>query len=344
MIYIAKRLIIPILASRPVTAIANRFIGCGIPVFMLHRMDCDEHSIVGATRPEYLRRCLQYLVDHDYSLISLEQLLTALRNNQPLPHKAVAFTMDDGFADQAKYAAPIFAEFNCPLTFFVITGMLDQALWPWDAQVAWVTETSAKTALETTIAGNTFTLPLGDAYNRRLAKRVLHKAIREMPSDHIAGIMDGIARDADVVIPEQPPASYQPMSWEMARQLERKGIQFAPHSVSHNVLSRLDSASMRQEINDSWRTLDKELLNPLRVFCYPTGRKSDYGLRETEALRESGFMGAVTTTPGFVDQMDAGDETLFRIPRFSLPGAMHDFIQCCTWIEYAKGSHRSMDE
>ena len=342
--HIAKKLLIPILASRPVAAIANRFIGCGIPIFMLHRMDCDEHSIAGGTRPDHLRDCLQYLADHDYSLISLEQLLTALRNNEPLPPKAAAFTMDDGFADQAKCAAPIFEEFNCPLTFFVITGMLDQVLWPWDAQVAWITEASERTSLETTVAGNAFTLPLGDAYSRRLAKRALHDAIREVPADQVEGIMNGIAHDADVVIPEQPPAAYKPMSWDMARQLERKGIQFAPHSVSHNVLARLDSESMQQEIDDSWKTLDQELLNPLRVFCYPTGRESDYGQRETDALRHNGFLGAVTTTPGFVNQMAPSDEQLFTIPRFSLPDAMHDFIQCCTWIEYAKGSHHVKGE
>jgi len=273
-------------------------------------------------------------------LISLEQLVTALRNSQPLPSKAVAFTMDDGFSDQAKCAAPVFEEFNCPLTFFVITGMLDQTLWPWDAQVAWITETSEKTSLETTVAGDVFALPLGDAYSRRLAKRALLDAIREVPARQVEGIMNGIARDAGVVIPEKPPAAYQPMSWEMARQLERKGIQFAPHSVSHNVLSRLDSESMQQEIKDSWHTLDKELLNPLKIFCYPTGREIDYNKREIDALRECGYLGAVTTTPDFVEPANTSDKQLFRLPRFPLPESLDDFIQYCTWIEYAKGRHR----
>ena len=339
--HIAKKLLIPMLASRPVAALANRFIGCGIPIFMLHRMHNGEHNIAGGTQPDHLRRCLQYLVDHNYGLISLQQLVTALRNGQPLPSKAVAFTMDDGFADQAMYGAPIFEEFDCPLTFFVITGMLDQMLWPWDAQVAWITETSAKTTLETSVSGHTFTLPLDDAFSRRLAKRMLHDVIREVPSERVEGIIDRIARDADVVIPEKPPAAYQPMSWEMARQLEHKGIQFAPHSVSHNVLSRQDTENMQQEINDSWVTLEKELLRPLKVFCYPTGREIDYNQREIDALREAGYLGAVTTTPDFVEPAYASDDQLFRLPRFPLPESLDDFIQYCTWIEYAKCSHRS---
>ena len=342
--HIIKKLVVPVLASRPVAAIANRFFGCGIPIFMLHRMDSSECNTVGGTQPEHLRRCLQYLVDNDYAFISLEQLVSALRTKQPLPPRAVVFTLDDGYIDQAKIAAPIFEEFNCPLTFFVITGMLNQALWPWDAKIAWITSTSEKTTLNTTVADKSFTLPLGNIEDRRHAKRELHDAIRVVPAEQVGNIMCRIARDADVAIPETPPAAWQPMSWEMARQLERRGIQFAPHSVSHNVFSRLDDTIMQQEIIDSWNTVDKELLNPLKVFCYPTGREIDYGTREIEALRESGFLGAVSTTPGFVEQLDVSDEQLFRIPRFSLPESMHDFIQCCTWIEYVKGSHQIKGE
>jgi len=329
------------LASRPVAAIASRFFGSGIPIFMLHRMDSGEHSTAGCTHPDHLRRCLQYLVDNKYRLISLEQIVTALRTTQPLPAKAVAFTMDDGFADQANIAAPVFEEFNCPLTLFVITGMLDQALWPWDAQVAWITGAAEKATLETLVAGKSFNLPLGDAYDRRLAKRILHAAIREVSADQVGEILQRIARDAAVTIPDKPPAAYRPMTWETARQLERKGIQIGPHSVSHNVLSRLDSESMQQEISESWKTLKKELHNPINIFCYPTGRQVDYDRREINALRATGFSGAVTTTPGFVEPVNASEEQLFRLPRFALPDSMDDFIQYCTWIEYAKCSRQS---
>jgi peptidoglycan/xylan/chitin deacetylase (PgdA/CDA1 family) len=335
---IAKKFLVPILASRPIAAVANRFFGGGVPVFMLHRMDHDEHPHAGGTRPEHLRRCLQYLVDQDYRFISLEQLVTTLREGRPLQPKTVVFTMDDGFVDQARIAAPIFEEFHCPLTFFVITGMLDRALWPWDTKVAWITLTATAQRLATSVAGRPFILPLGSANDRRHAKRVLHDTIRQAPSDAIEKIVRQIASDAGVVIPATPPSAYQPMTWDMARQLERRGIQFAPHSVSHNLLSRLDNEKLQQEIADSWTTLDRELLNPLKVFCYPTGRKGDYDSRAISMLRDDGYLAAVTTTPDFVMPVKNHDELLYSLPRFSLPDSMEDFIQCCTWIEYAKNN------
>jgi peptidoglycan/xylan/chitin deacetylase (PgdA/CDA1 family) len=128
------------------------------------------------------------------------------------------------------------------------------------------------------------------------------------------------------------------MTWDIARQLERRGIQFAPHSVTHNLLSRLDDDKLQQEISDSWATLDRELLSPLKVFCYPTGRTGDYDARAINMLRDSGYLAAVTTTPDFVMPVKGDADLLYSLPRFSLPNSMEDFIQCCTWIEYAKNN------
>ena len=128
------------------------------------------------------------------------------------------------------------------------------------------------------------------------------------------------------------------MTWDMARQLESRGIQFAPHSVSHNLLSRLDDANIQKEISESWATIDRELLNPLKVFCYPTGRTGDYDARAINMLRDCGYLAAVSTTPDFVMPVKGDNDQLYSLPRFSLPDSMEDFIQCCTWIEYAKNN------
>jgi len=120
------------------SAIAGYFFGRGIPIFMLHRMQSDEISNPGGISAEHLRQCLQYLKKNHYSFVSLESLVDALRKHAPLPSRSVVFTIDDGYQDQAEIALPVFKEFGCPVTFFVITGMLDQTLWPWDAQIYWL--------------------------------------------------------------------------------------------------------------------------------------------------------------------------------------------------------------
>ncbi len=303
---------------------------------MLHRMAPDGTRRSGKINPGHLRRCLQYLVENRYSFISVEQLILALRDRQSLPPRSVVFTMDDGYIDQAQVAAPIFLEFGCPLTFFVITGMLDQTLWPWDAKIAWIMETTTQASLTTRISGQHLDLTLEDYVSRRLARRLVQDVIRGTDHADIPEILSQLSVDADVTLPDSPPDAYSPITWDTARQLEETGIQFAPHSVTHSTLSRLNDTSLDEEITNSWQTLKKELANPLKVFCYPTGRTIDFGEREIEALTRNGFLGAVATTPGFVQPEDSPDKQLFCLHRFALPESMNDFIQYCTWIEYVK--------
>ncbi len=336
-----KKIIIPALGSRFVSAAATKILGCGVPIFMLHRMSSEHFPNLGGTKPDHLRRCLAYLQEQDYTYITLEQLALALKNGRPLPPKAVAFTMDDGYLDQAEVAAPIFHEYNCPLTFFVITGMLDRAVWPWDAQVSWLTETSKKPALVINIAGKCLELKLNSINSRRNAKRTIQNLIREISAEHVPGILHQLTQDADVVIPEQIPAPYTPMTWESARNLETTGVQFAPHSVSHHILSRLTADALEMEILESWNTMQKELAKPVKIFCYPTGRAMDFGQREINALKRQGYLGAVSTSPEYVETQSKQDNQLFRLPRFALPDSIEDFIQYCSWIEYAKHKFRN---
>lgn len=337
-------MLVPLLSSRPVAAIATRLVGRGIPIFMLHRMTHKSYLGSGMTTQDHLRRCLQYLVSNKYTFLSLEDLVQGLRNGHSLPPKAVVFTMDDGFSDQAEIAAPIFIEFECPLTAFLITGMVDQRLWPWDAQISWITENSKQKSLQTTIGGTTLSLKLEDENNRRLAKRALQDAIRELHAEQVPGIMKQLAQDAGIEVPESAPPSYKPMNWDTVRQLENEGIRFSPHSVTHNILSMLDRELMEKEIQNSWITITRELVNPLKIFCYPSGRLIDFSTREIEALENSGFLGAVTSTPGYLKPGNISQSQLFRLPRFALPHAMDDFVQYCSWIEYAKVDYRNSPE
>jgi peptidoglycan/xylan/chitin deacetylase (PgdA/CDA1 family) len=337
--YIIKTLFLPLLASRPVTAIATRWLGHGVPVFMLHRMQTEAFPNRGGIGVDHLRRTLRYLVDNGYEFLSLEHLLNALASHTPLPPRAAVFTLDDGYLDQAEVAAPVFIEFNCPVTFFVITGMLDGALWPWDAKVSWIVQTTERTALEAEINGQPVVLDFGTAASRRKAKHRLQDLLREVPAADVPAIIEQFARDAGVVVPAQPPEKFRPMSWNMARQLEARGIQFAPHSVTHATLSRLSAESLESEIRDSWQALERELEHPVRIFCYPTGRASDFGPREFAALERHGFLGAVSATPAFVDATDGAGQQRFSLPRLSLPERMADFIQCCSWIGYSRLNH-----
>lgn len=333
-----KRLLIPILASKPITAFANRLFNSGVPVFMLHRIERQHESDTGKISSAHLRNCLDYLVDHGHTFVSLEELIQALKHGQKLPQKSVVFTMDDGYVDQAEIASPIFLEYNCPLTFFVITGMLDQTTWPWDAKASWIFESSTQPSLENCVTIKNLNLELSNNNSKRTIRRSAQDALKKMDAKVIPDILQQLASDAGVTIPDKAPRSYQSMTWDMARRLENQGIRFAPHSVNHDILSRLSQKSMEKEIQNAWQRIDNELKNPLKVFCYPNGKPIDYGGREIEIIKNTGYLGAMSTTSGFVKHDKSSGNQLYSLPRLALPDNMTDFIKYCTWVESARDS------
>lgn len=268
--------------------------------------------------------------------MSLEQLILSLQHKETIPPKSVVFTMDDGYIDQAEVASPIFLEYDCPVTFFVITGMLDQTILPWDAQVSWIIETSKNPSLDKCSTARDLGLRFKKQITRRELRRAIQSAMKKLDANHLPEIIKQLANDADVRPPTISPEQYQPMTWDMARQLEQKGIQFAPHSVSHNILSRLSQDKVETEIYNSWQTIERELNDPLKVFCYPNGQVADYGEREIELLKNIGFLGAVSTTPALVKPAKNIEPQIYCLPRLSLPNNMTDFIQQCTWIEHIR--------
>lgn len=327
-----RKLIVPVLASRPVSAIANRLLGRNIPIFSVHRLELDGKNAHGIT-PGHLRNCLKYLHREGYKLISLEDLILAILGKMPLPDKAVAFTMDDGYAEQADITASIFLEYDCPLTFFVITGMLDKGMWPWDAQVSWLINNTKKASLTLDVDDEIIRVDISDSRSRNTARQTIRDIIKEMDAEILLEVMGRLARATNVSLPPAAPALFQPMDWPSARGLEQKGVRFAPHSRTHRILSKLPDEAAKEEIIGSWDALCRELSNPLKVFCYPTGRMFDFGPREIAYLEQAGFLGATSSISGLIDASALIKNQVFSLPRISLPDTMDYFIQYCSWIE-----------
>ena len=329
------KMIINMLASWPIAPFGKRLFGQGIPIFMLHRMQNGE-STKEATGANYLRYCLEYLADQGYRFLSLYDLLIKLKEQQEIPGKCVVFTMDDGFDDQVTIAAPIFLEFNCPVTIFLITGMLDNILWPWDDKVAFMIDKSNNSYLDVAVNSKQYHLSLDSREKKSIAISTIRNAIKAADNTNIEKVLLHLEAATKVDIPEKPPKEYKPLTWELAREYEHKGIQFAPHSISHRILSRLDDASMRNEILGSWKRLNEELSSPKPVFCYPTGRYGDYSKREMKLLNSAGFIGAVSTIPAQIRPEIVNNDYLYSLPRYSLPHSFHTFVKYCTWFEYAR--------
>ena len=309
-------------------------------VFMLHRF------ARGATyRHGYpvaaLRATLAWLRRNRYPLISLRELVDGLERGHA-PSRAVVFTIDDGYAEQATVAGPVFAEFDCPVTTFLTTGFLDGQLWLWWDRIDYVFSLTTRRQVSIDIGGHRIAYSWSADAERRTAQGELIKLCKRMPNEVKHDTIGQLAAALDVELPNRPPEQYAPMTWDDARAAERSGMTFGPHTVTHPILSKTSDACLEQEVGGSWRRLQEELTNPLPVFCYPNGEQPDYGPREIALLQRFKLQAAVLSTPGYASPEGFRRSAMspFELPRFSCPIQLPLVIQVVSGAERFKGRWR----
>jgi len=130
------------------------------------------------------------------------------------------------------------------------------------------------------------------------------------------------------------------LSWDNARELEKSGITFGPHTVNHAILSRCSNDRAGEEIKGSWNELKQQLERPCPVFAYPTGRREDFSARDIKFIKETGLLGAVSAEPGSVEFSDLTEADRYLIKRMSFPSNIEDLIQYSSGFELVKQNIR----
>ena len=305
-------------------------------VFMLHRFRSPEHPFDGYD-PTVVRRALSHLRRERYRILSIEELLRCA-SEERVPDRAVAFTIDDGYFDHATVAAPLFAEFDCPVTTFVTTGFLDGQLWFWWDRIEYVFARTKRQSLRVALADMSLEYQWTTPAERIRAQLQFTEACKRVRDEDKHAAIRLLAEVADVQLPERAPREYAPMTWDELRTCERSGMTFGPHTVTHPVLSRVSDQQSRWELEESWRRLRQESTAPSPVFCYPNGQKDDYSQREIATLRHLGLIGAVVGAEGFVSAQATRQNAhaSFTARRYPFPDDLPRLVQYVSGLESAK--------
>lgn len=331
-----KSTLIQALTSAPMNKLMGVLRNQCVPVFMLHRMQDKSLGIYGH-EPDALRAALSYVRQNRFQPISVRTLVDHLLQGTPLPEKAVAFTLDDGFYDQAEIAVPIFQEFQVPVTIFIATGLPDNEWWSWDYKLEYLIMSHVKSTHQVHLGDQSWLLDNADRENRRRCMRAMRSYIKAQDGTGYDAFVDDISHQLGVDLPPLPPPAYRAISWSQARALESQGVEFGPHSHRHNILQAQPLADAEREIRHSWCRLKAELKNPLPVFCYPTGRTGvDFGPREMAIAQHIGLKAAMSADAGYIDLGAGANNNLFALRRFAFPDKLSDFRQYCSWLEWFK--------
>jgi len=333
-----KKLVVNALALNPIVTLGNNLYRHKVPIFMLHRMASNKLGVEGHSA-SLLRFSLEFLRKHKFNIVSIDEVAYAVEREKPLPSKSVAFTLDDGYFDQVESATDIFAEFDCPATFYVSTGFVQGDLWFWADKVQFIVENcNVRQFKQLFVLFPNLAL---HSTSRDMVASIIIKRFKSCAIEKINRIISATAIQIGLEIPQVAPEKYRPTSWHDLRNIEKRGMMVGAHSYSHPILSREDDETSKNEIERSTIDVNNELQNPSKVFCYPVGRTHDFSQREIDYAMNLGYVGGITSVPGAMDIR--AKECLFSIPRFSYPNTKEDFIQYATWIESFKTQLRMLN-
>ena len=95
-----------------------------IPILTYHNFTTEEGDSYKINITNFEKQ-MNYLATHNYSVISLSELLTGLRVGQ-LPLKPVVITIDDGFKSTFTLAYPVLKKYNFPATLLIYTDFIEK--------------------------------------------------------------------------------------------------------------------------------------------------------------------------------------------------------------------------
>ncbi len=95
-----------------------------IPILCYHNFTTEESSSYKINIVDFEKQ-MDYLAAHNYSVISLSELLKVLSAGQ-LPPKPIVITIDDGFKSTYTLAYPVLKKYNFPATLFIYSNFIEK--------------------------------------------------------------------------------------------------------------------------------------------------------------------------------------------------------------------------
>jgi peptidoglycan/xylan/chitin deacetylase (PgdA/CDA1 family) len=278
--------------------------------------------------PQHFAKHLEVLQKYAQP-ISLQKLAQAHRDGN-IPHKAVAITFDDGYADNLHYAKPLLERYGIPATIFISTGYVgkQREFW-WDELERLLLQPGKlPEKLTLNISGNIHNWELGAAvdytteeYQRDRTSKAweakpgsrmffyysIWQVLRPLPeAERRKLLVDQILAWASA---EAKPRSTHRSLFpeELSTLAQGELVEIGAHTVTHSFLSAQPTALQLDEIKQSKVDLEQMINRPVMSFSYPFGDRTSETI---EITRLVGFDCACST---------AQDIVWHKSNRFDLP-------------------------
>ena len=263
--------------------------------------------------PEFLETAILTLKRRGYQFIRLEDMANRLKGVETPPF--ACFTLDDGYRDNAEFAAPVFTKHSVPFTIFLTKGLVDATHSMWWETIDAVLNTMDR--LEFDFGNGTETLPAATNAEKLAAFNRVSDFINSTDEASAVARLDEAARKAGID-PLEITRTLTMRADELRKLAENPLVSYGAHTVSHRGLARLSVQEAEREVAESVAFVEAITGSRPKCFAYPYGDSRSVTQRERGIVKSLDIDIAVTTRPGTLFPKYALDAT--ATPRISLNG------------------------
>lgn len=264
--------------------------------------------------PEFLEEAISTVIDEGLIPVHLHEL-PALLSDKADRRRFVAFTLDDGYRNNATFAAPLFAKFSVPYTIFINPGFVERKRSAWWETAEALTRQDSRFAFD---FGSGMVDVRSKTLNEKLAAFDRFTDFVKAVDEDVAVHRIDTAAELHGVSPTAIVDDLVMDGGELRLLAKDPLVHFGAHTVNHVNLRRVSNDRLRQEIEQSAAAVEHYVGRRPLSFSYPYGWSTAVGEREAAAVAEAGFAVGVTTQPGVLNC--GSRQSLMRLPRVSLNG------------------------
>ncbi|MFK0337014.1 polysaccharide deacetylase family protein [Agrobacterium deltaense] len=295
------------------------FAGRGV-IFTLHHVrpggavSAFAPNVQLSVTPQFLEEAIQAALECGLVPVHLHDLPALLADNHE-GRSFCAFTLDDGYRNNADYAAPIFRKYSVPYTIFITPGFVERTRSLWWETAAALTQKVA--SFEFDFGAGPEHVACASPSQKAEAFTRLEDFVQNFSEDEAVERIDRVARQHGV----DPIAIVDELVMdedELRALAQDPLVHFGAHTMTHVNMRKVDAARLAYEIAESTRRVEAYADQRPRSFSYPYGWVKAVGEREAKAVHDAGFSAAVTTQAGVIGSHSLEKPT--QLPRVSLNG------------------------
>ena len=215
-----------------------------------------------------------------YRMVSLEQIVESAEGRKPLPERAAFVCFDDGCLDNYTIAWPILKRMGIPAAVFVTTDYVgsDDVFW-YTPLMRFLLGSNGRRPRAGDAAAAGWPEDVGGELDRLVSQD------RDLRPGELTPLIQMLKRYSEAEIEElvarlgrhlgangdRAKERYF-LDWEQIREMDAEGtVRFGSHTRSHKILTQIDDAAARQELQGSKERLEQELDHTCESIAFPNG-------------------------------------------------------------------------